>query len=128
MRIMTMLILLVALSSIVFGQNPQQSQTDSAKQIANQKIESLPFNRGQAKPPALTLQKALKMAEGYIEENKIDLSPYYLTQIKLISADPATGVKEPYWWFWWVKPNGAAGDYFELGVSMEGKVRRLSSM
>lgn len=128
MRTMKVLILFVALSPIVFGQNPQSSQANSQKEISNRQTVSLPLNRIPAKPPAITLQKALKISESYIEENSIDISPYYLREIRLISADPDKGVKESYWWFWWVKPNGAAGDYFELGISMDGKVRRITSM
>ena len=128
MRTSIALILVLGLSPTGFGQHSQSSQSSSKEEITDRRIISLSLNRPQAKPPAITLQKALRVAENYIEKNKIDISPYYLTEIKLIAADPEKGLKEPYWWFWWVKPNGAAGDYFQLGISMKGEVQRLSSM
>ena len=77
-------------------------------------------------PPKLSLRKAMDIAEAHIENEKIDVSQYYLTQVKLVYADK--GVKKPFWWFWWVKTDLVIGNYVEIAVSMDGKARRLPSM
>jgi hypothetical protein len=78
--------------------------------------------------PALTLQQALRLAERYIEKEKIKISPYYLSEARMIQYGGDKDVKEPRWYFWWVNENGAMGNYVEITVSMDGKVMRLPSM
>jgi hypothetical protein len=70
----------------------------------------------------------LRIAEEHIRRNRIKIKLYYLREAKLIYPDIDNGVKESYWWFWWVGQNGAAGDYVEIAVSMDGKARRMPSM
>ena len=127
---MIWLVLTCALSSGSFGQSSlKTTKTTKIQIIAPTKTNEvdLPLDRIKLKPPKQSLQNALKIAEAYIEKNKIDISPYYLTQAKLIYAD-GKKIKETYWWFWWVKPMGALGDYVEIGVSMDGKAWRIPSM
>ena len=116
MRIVLSLILLFYVSGM-----SQTTRTTGASQL------DLPVARTHAKP-AISLQRALKLAEQFIKKQGIEISPYYLTEAKLIGADPDKGIKEPYWWFWWVKLGGSSGDYVEIGVSMSGKARRIPSM
>jgi hypothetical protein len=78
--------------------------------------------------PQLTLQQALKLAESYIEKEKIDISSYFLREARMIQYGEEKDVKDHRWFFWWANENGAIGDYVEITVSMEGKVTRLPSM
>jgi len=73
--------------------------------------------------PKITLQKALRMAEAYIDKSNINIVPFYLSQ-----ASYYLHRKEAGWYFWWCNENGADGDYVEITVSMDGEVRRLPSM
>jgi hypothetical protein len=81
--------------------------------------------------PKLSLQKALQLAENYIETEHIDISSYWLYRAKFIlSGDTNTPDKEklPCWHFWWVNDDGSMGDYVEIMVTMDGKVWRAVSM
>ena len=102
------------------GTKPEQS-------ITQQQVVDLPLPKRGFRP-SLTLQNALKLADGYITKEKIDLSPYYLYEAKYILYGSKEN-QEPSWFFWWVNENGAAGDYVEVVVSKKtGNVRRLPSM
>jgi len=78
--------------------------------------------------PRLTLQQALKLAEGYIEKEKIEIASYFLLEARMIQYGGEKDVKEPRWFFWWINDNGAMGDYVQITVSMEGQVSRHPSM
>jgi serine/threonine protein kinase len=78
--------------------------------------------------PSLTLQNALKLADGYIAKEKIDLSPYYFYEAKYILYGSKEN-RESCWFFWRVNENGTIGDYVEVIVSIKTRnVRRLPSM
>ncbi len=78
--------------------------------------------------PRLTLQRALRVAERYIERERIDISPYYLYEAKYVLYGSA-GNQEPAWFFWWVNENGSLGNYVQIVVSINtGEIRRLSTM
>jgi len=77
------------------------------------------------------MQDALKVAEGYIRKQDIDISPYWLYRaIFMLSGDKDTADKNkiPGWHFWWVSETGAMGDYVEIFVDMDGKAWRVPSM
>ncbi|MBA3246691.1 MAG: hypothetical protein H0T63_01245 [Pyrinomonadaceae bacterium] len=126
-------VVLVLLSLILcapaFGQEPSKRGTKSGvlpPLVERTQVLELPkprFNR-----PKLMLQCALKLAEEYVKKEKIDLSSYYLREVRLIQYGGTNDVKEPRWFLWWVNINGALGDYVELTVSMEGKVTQHPSM
>ncbi|MFA6356593.1 MAG: hypothetical protein WCY23_05735 [Candidatus Omnitrophota bacterium] len=78
--------------------------------------------------PQLTLQRALKLAESYIEKEEIDISSYYLHEAKYILYG-SKDKQNPCWFFLWANENGALGDYVEIIVSIDtGNIRRLPSM
>jgi hypothetical protein len=96
----------------------------------SQKPIDLPLGSRQTKPK-LSLQNALKIAEAYIVKEHIHASSYWLFQAKFILYGNKAGAdkdKTPGWHFWWVNDGGAAGDYIEIFVSMDGKAMRLPSM
>ena len=78
--------------------------------------------------PAITLQEALVLADKYIQNSKIEIKHYYLSQVRMILYGSPGGPKEERWYFWWVNENMADGDYVEITVSMDGTVKRLGSM
>jgi len=81
--------------------------------------------------PSLLLQDALKIAEGFIDQQHIDISRYWLyrsTFMLLGDEKSANSNKIPGWHFWWVSDTGAMGDYVEIFVSMDGKASRMTSM
>jgi hypothetical protein len=119
---------LVALwGSISMAQTePTKPASTTAPSITNQQILELP--RRSCYRPRLTLQNALKVADGYIAKEKIDISQYYLLEAKyILYGDKNSG--DPSWYFWWVHEDGAAGHYVEIVVSIRtGNARRLISM
>jgi len=81
--------------------------------------------------PKLPLQDALKIAESYIDEQRIDISPFWLYQVRYILVGDETTPPEkelPCWHFWWVNDSAASGDYVEILVTMDGKPSRAPSM
>ena len=78
------------------------------------------------KPP-VTLQRAVKLVEDYIEKEKIDVSSHYLSEVRMISNDKGKEGKGPLWYFFWSQVGTAAGNQLEFTVAMDGKVTRLAS-
>jgi hypothetical protein len=105
----------------------QERTTPSAE------ARTIPFSIGQhtSRPPKLTLQNALKVAEKFIVTEKIDISRSWLYRANYMlsgdSSKPDTK-KTPGWYFWWVNDSGALGDYVEVFVDMNGRCTRLGSM
>ena len=131
MRIMTLLLITFTLSTVAAAQtspSPEPKAEAQDQYSAESKKSDLALTRFRAKSPAITLKRALRLAEEYIKRQKINITPYYLREAKLVSEGVENGNKESSWWFRWVRPNGALGDYVEIGVSMEGKVWRMASM
>ena len=127
MRMVFATLMTLMLSSLAIGQEQtnKSTQTVASPTITERQVRELPQN--QHKPPKLTLQQALKIAERFIAKEKIDASSYYLFEAKwVLYGGEAKG--EPRWYFWWVNINGSLGDYHQITVSMEGKVQRLGSM
>lgn len=121
------ILLITSLSITSLARTTRQTKPEPQKSVAQQQIVNLPLPKRGFRP-RLTLQRALKLAESYIEKEKIDISPYYLYEARYISYGSKEKL-EPCWFLWWVNENGAAGNYVEIIVSIEtGNVRRLSSM
>lgn len=81
--------------------------------------------------PKLTLREALKIAEGYISKEQIDIRPYWLYRAVYIAVgDEKTPAEKklPAWHFWWVSEKGVSGDDVEILVYMDGKAYRAPSM
>jgi hypothetical protein len=101
------------------------SQVQSANHAG---LQDLPLPKGRFSKPKITLQAALKLAEGYIKRNKIEISSFYLREVRLIESGGERDVKEPAWFFWWIHESGTLGNYVEIIVSMDSKITRVPSM
>ncbi len=96
--------------------------------ITPKQIIDLPRPKRGSLRPSLTLQQALKIADGYIVKKKIDISHYYLYEAKHILYGSKDN-QEPSWFFRWVNENGVIGDYVEIVVSIKTRsVLQLPSM
>jgi hypothetical protein len=117
-------------SPILLAQVSQQPKPESTPgpSITQKQIVDLPLPRRDSHRPRLTLQNALKIADGYIVKQKIDISHYYLLEAKYILYGSKEN-QDPSWFFWWVNENGVIGDYVEIVVSIKtGNVLRRPSM
>ncbi len=76
-------------------------------------------------PPPITLKEAIKIAEEFIEKEQIDVSKYYLKEVRLIWFGEN---KERCWYLWWDNLGVRLGDYVEIRVDMDGKAFRIPSM
>ncbi|MCG2711415.1 MAG: hypothetical protein L6416_03715 [Candidatus Omnitrophica bacterium] len=76
--------------------------------------------------PEITLQEALKIAEKFIKDNTIDVSEYYLNDVKMIKY----GGKENSWFFIWIneKIPASLGDEIHIIVTMDGVAKRLPTL
>ena len=137
MKIFLTILLVTFLSSALFAQINQPSNSNITKQEPlleqNQKPETqnqivtLPITNRKFRPK-LSLQRALKLAESYIEKEKIDISSFYLYQAKYILYG-SNEIQKPAWHLWWVNEDGALGNYVEIVVLIDtGSVSRLPSM
>jgi|GEM_PF-2349178 len=127
--IFSLLAMTICMSGLAVAQSkqtPASSQNCREQPVANRQVIELPVRRSFR--PRLTLQQALRLAESYIEKEKVKISSYFLKEARMIQHGGEKDVKEPRWFFWWVNENGALGDYVEITVSMDGQVSRLPSM
>jgi hypothetical protein len=111
---------------------PALGQDRGAKErgTKNQQAVAPPVTK-QIFRPKLLLQDALKIAEGFIDQQHIDISQYWLYRSAfMLMGDEKTADKDklPGWHFLWVNDNGAMGDYVEIFVTMDGKASRMPSM
>lgn len=75
------------------------------------------------KAPQVTLERALQLTQDFVEEEKIELKPYVLTEAKLVSCDE----KERCWKLRWEQLQGSPEEFVEFTISMQGVVSyRLS--
>jgi hypothetical protein len=110
------------------GQSSQAFSGDSGAK--DQQAANLPVVKGTFRPNP-SLQDALKIAEGYIRKQHIDMSSYRLYRgVLILYGDNNTAAqdKTPCWHLWWVKDTAAMGDYVEILVDMDGKAWRVPSM
>lgn len=137
MKIFLAVLPVIFLSNILAAQTNQQSSSELTKQepslVQKQRSETqnqvvlLPIGKRKFKPK-ISLQRALKLAESYIEKEKIDISSFYLYQAKYILYGSKENQK-PAWHLWWVNEDGALGNYVEILVLIDtGSVSRLPSM
>ena len=135
MRRVSMLVAIVLLGGLCFISSGQSSPAFSAVEEGRAEVRpilDLAHRSGSGSfKPKISMQDALKLAEGYIEKQHIDISSYWLFRgIFYLSGDEHTADKDklPGWHFWWVHESGAMGDYVEIFVGMDGRATRLTSM
>ena len=129
-RIFSLIAIIICLSGLTVAQSrqsPASAQNPQEQPVTNRRIVELPLAKRGFRP-RLTLQQALKLAEGYIEKEKIEIASYFLLEARMIQYGGEKDVKEPRWFLWWINENGAMGDYVQITVSMEGQVSRHPSM
>lgn len=129
-RIFSLVAIIICVSGLTAAQTKQSPvpiQPPPERPATDRQIAELPLTKRSFRP-RLTLQQALKLAESYIEKEKVEITSYFLKEARMIQYGGEKEVKEPRWFFWWVNENGAMGDYVEITVSMEGQVSRLPSM
>lgn len=111
------------LSTVIFGQN---STDEKPKETFDRQVLELPKTR--KIKPKLSLQKALKLTEKFIKEQKIDASRYYLSGVKMISRPDKEKESNTFWLFNWNNDEMILGDYSHILVSMDGKVWQEPTM
>jgi hypothetical protein len=127
MRVVSLLAVIIYLSTLACGQS---SRTMTAGQVLQ---DEAPVNRRAAasprfqSKPLITLQRALKLVEEYIEKEKVDVSSHYLLEARMVLRESGKGGKESHWYFFWDHDSLASGAQLEFTVSMAGKVMRLAS-
>ncbi len=83
------------------------------------------------RPPPVTLQQAVQIAEKYIAESKIPIERYWLRSVRWGMPE---GVKPEGFWggsrwsLFWDNFNASTGDYVEIEVDMDGHPLRRPSM
>lgn len=130
MKTLLAISLLFLSNDILFARiNPQANfqVTEKEFSVRQTQIVNLPAAKRNFRPK-LGLRRALKLAESYIEKEKIDVSSFYLYQARFIMYG-SKDKQQPAWHLWWVNENGAAGNYIEILVMANtGSVSRLPSM
>ena len=130
MKTLVAILFSILFNPILLAQTSQQPKPEPtpAPSITPRQIVDLPLPKRGSYRPSLTLQNALKIADGYIVKEKIDISHYYLLEAKYILYG-SKDHQDPSWFFWWVSENGVIGDCVEIIVSIKtGSVRRPPSM
>lgn len=130
MKVFLAISLVIFSSNALFAQTNQPANSNPTKQespLEQNQIVLLPAGNRKFKPK-VSLQRALKLAESYIEKEKIDISSFYLYQAKFILYGSKENQK-PAWHLWWVNQDGALGNYVEILVFIDtGSVGQLPSM
>jgi len=130
MKIFLTILLVTFLNNTLFAQTNQPSSSKPTKQespLEQNQIVLLPTTKRKFRPK-VNLQRALKLAESYIEKEKIDISSFYLYQAKYILYGSKEN-QQPAWHLWWVNEDGAVGNYVEILVLINTEsVSRLPSM
>ena len=133
MRIMlAVFVVVLAFSISVYGQSPQ-TPTSKAKAQEQQQpsdviYDNIPVERVVFKRPTLMMQRAQEMAEDYLKKEKIDISPYFLKEARLLFANPEHSNRGQYWLFVWDKELGVWGDEVKIGVWMNGESFLIPSL
>ncbi len=80
--------------------------------------ETDPVERQLPKAPKMTLQRALQLTENFIEEEKIEIKPYTLTEATLVPCDE----KERCWKLRWEPLSESSKEFVEFTISSGGVV------
>ena len=127
MRLFLAVITVLFLSTLAFGQSTETTPKKQDSSVSNPQVADFSLLRRKFRPK-LTLQSALKIAEDYIEKERVDVSRYFLSEVRMIQYGSEKDVKEPRWFFVWVNESGGIGNQIEISVSMDGQVGRHPTM
>lgn len=118
MRIMMIIVAVLFLREPGLAQQPDQF-TQLENPVSKRELLQLPRRDSS---PRINLQRALKIAEGFIRKQKIDISSCYLFEAKLVSEEIQ---EESSWRFWWVSVRGsnAPAKDVRITVTMDGKAQ-----
>ena len=121
MRIVLIALITLILGPVAYSQEPDQ-ETHLSNTITRKQVLELP-RRDRA--PGLTLQRPLKIAEGFIKKERLVISSCYLFEAKWVAYEttPETGA----WHFWWVQVRSASPNDIRIAVSTDGKSKRFPS-
>src|SRR5215212_7924069 len=109
MRGILLVAALICLSVTAFGQTEQKPapNQDSQKQpVTSVQLSELPLPKTRGFRPRITLQEAMKLAESFIAKEKINISPYFLSEARMIMYGGEKDAKQPCWFFRWVDEVG----------------------
>ena len=127
MRVVSLLALITYMGVLTCG---QPGRAPASGHVAQ---DQSPISRKAPRPPhpgwkpPVTLQHAVRLVEGYIEREKIDVSSHYLVEVKMIANDRGKENRGPLWYFFWNYEGTAAGRQLEFTVAMDGEVTWLAS-
>jgi hypothetical protein len=128
MRIILMLIGAMVLSVVVSAQTPSSKPKEQEQKPADVLYDNIPITPLVLyKRPEVTLQRALKLMEDYIEKEKIDIAPYYLSEVKFIRAEPEKN-QAAFWLILWFKAGESLPNDIHFLVTMDERVLRLPSL
>jgi hypothetical protein len=129
MRIIMMIVGALVLNIVVFGQSTQTPTPKAQEQQSTDILyDNIPVTRTIFyKRPEITMQRALQLADDYIEREKIDIAPYYLTDVRLVNPRMEKDAKQLYWLLHWVKADETFARDIHLYVLMDGTVIRAGS-
>ena len=119
-----LVILLFTALCLQGGAQTSQSASGQDHGVTTPKNITEPLPKQPTYRPKLSLQDALKIAEGYIGKEHIDVAPLWLYRaMYILSGDEHSAPKDkiPGWHFWWVSEAGGLGNYVEIFVDMEGR-------
>lgn len=128
-RFLQSVVFLFCISLAAEAQSNRSPNRSDPRSAEDQPV-NLPSAQHQVRPK-LSLQDALRIAEAYIDEQRIDTSSFWLYRANFILlGDERTPIekKVPCWHFEWVNDNAILGDYVEILVTMDGKPSRAPSM
>lgn len=123
MRSILITVILLLLDVTSFGQERQSPTTDTRGKSSPQTIAELPRVSSASLPPAITLLRALKMAESYAKKQKVDMSKHYLVEAKYTFVE-LEGRQVSCWRIRWQEKGSSnlIGYDLEIYVFMNGRV------
>ena len=86
------------------------------------------------KPPPISLQRALAIAEKFVAEQKIPIGNYWLREVRLLQPVPDHKLSDGEiwsgwrWFFFWDNLGTGKGDYVNIEVDMKGAPTRRPTM
>ncbi len=118
-----LLIILIFVGATCLSSFAQQPATTATNPGAGKKAP--PIQKAKKGFPQISLQEALQAAETYIRDKGIDVSAYYLAEIRIEHPEKS----EPVWLAQWVNPNSdhLPSDMW-IRVSMDGKASGFPGM
>ena len=120
MRLLLSVMFGLAVAVICHAQTNQTKPSQPGPSITMKHVVELPVPRRESRRPGLSLPAALKLAETYIAQQRINIAPYYLYEAKYVLYGSKDD-QDPSWFFWWVKEDGMIGDYVYIVVSIKTK-------